>query len=300
MSTYTLKVDPEFNDVRLDVFLAKNFSEAPSRTFVKKLIDAGHVSVNKKAAKANYKVTDGDQVHVEIPRGFLAPDHIDPENIPLNIFYEDEYLMVVNKPVGMLVHPAAGIYSGTLVNALLYHCKKLSKMDEFRPGIVHRLDQETSGLMVAAKDNKTHAKLAKQFEEHHVMKRYVALVEGEIEFDQGVIDASIGRHPRYRDRKAVQLDDDSAKEAITFYEVLKRKGGVTLVALFPQSGRTHQLRVHMAHLKHPVLGDEKYGRKMTFSRLALHAQSLGFVHPVTKCYIEFSSIVPKEFFDKVR
>ena len=299
MSTHTLIVEADHNDLRLDVYLTQSLPDAPSRTFVKKLIDAGHVVVNGEPAKANYKVSVGDKVACETPEEFLAPDDIDAENIPLDIFYEDNAVIVVNKPIGMLVHPATGIYTGTLVNALLYHSQNLSEGSEkFRPGIVHRLDQDTSGLLVVAKDNKTHQDLAKQFEEHSIMKRYIALVEGEIEFDQGVIDAAIGRNPFHRDKKTVAFDN-TAKEAVTFYETLKRKNRVTLVALFPQSGRTHQLRVHMSHLGHPILGDVKYGKKQTFPRLALHAQSLGFVHPKTKRYIEFSSTIPKDFLKQV-
>lgn len=299
MSTHTLHVALEGNKLRLDVYLAQNLPSASSRSFIKKLIDAKQIQVNTKIAKANQKLKEGDTIAVTIPEDFLVPDNIEPENIPLDIFYEDDCLIIIHKPAGMLVHPATGIYSGTLVNALLYHFQELSTINsEFRPGIVHRLDQETSGLMVVAKNNKIHLKLAKQFERHEVIKRYVALVEGRVEFDQGVIDAPIGRNPSQREKKAV-LFDDAAKEAVTFYEVLRRHKGISLVALFPQTGRTHQLRVHMAHLGHPILGDEKYGKKSLFPRLALHAQSLGFTHPETKQYVEFCSIVPREFLSKI-
>ena len=300
MPSHILKIEAEHDLQRLDVVLTQILPDAPSRSFVQKLIEGGHVAVNHKPSKSNYKVSAGDEIKVEIPKNFLTPTDIEPENIPLDIFYEDDFLVVINKRSGMLVHPATGCYTGTLVNALLYHFKKLSNLNtDIRPGIVHRLDQETSGLILVAKDNKTHLALAKQFEAHEVNKRYVALVEGKVEFDQGVVDASIGRHPKHRDKKSVQ-DNDKAKDAVTFYEVLKRKDKVTLIALFPQSGRTHQLRVHMSHIHHSILGDEKYGKKSTFPRLALHAQSIGFTHPKTKQLIEFCSIVPKEFLDKVR
>ena len=296
---HTLKVDEDHGHLRLDVFLTQVLPDVPSRAFVQKLIDFGHVRVNEIAVKAHHKVVIGDDIHVDIPKDFLTPQHIEPEDIPLDIFYEDDHLIVVNKPRGMVVHPARGCYTGTLVNALLYHAVKLSQINtETRPGIVHRLDKETSGLLLVAKDNITHTKLAKQFARHEIKKRYVALVEGEIEFDEGVVDAPIGRHPHHREKKAVQFDDN-AKDSVTFYRVIKRMGGVTLVALFPRTGRTHQLRVHMSYLRHPVLGDDKYGKAKSFSRLALHAQSIGFHHPQTKKYLEFSSRPPREFFLKV-
>lgn len=294
-SEHSLKVDEEYNRVRLDVYLAKNLPEIPSRSLIKKIIDARGVKVNGAVAKANYKVSTGDEItvkSVEMPSGDVLP-----ENIPLDIFYEDGDILVVNKPVGMMVHPATGQYTGTLVNALLYHCRTLSDVnDSLRPGIVHRLDKETSGLMVIAKTNRAHAALAKQFSDREINKQYVALVEGLVEFDEGKIDAPLGRHPRYREKKAVtSLEALDAKEAMTFYQVLKRFRDKTLIALFPQTGRTHQLRVHMKHLGHPILGDDKYGKKGTFSRLALHARSLGVFHPRTSAYLEFSSRIPPEF-----
>lgn len=296
MARHALKVDQEHDHQRLDVFLTQILSEAPSRTFIRKLIDFGHVRVNEAAVKAHHKVVAGDDVHVEIPEGFLTPKYVEPENIPLDIFYEDDYLIVVNKPTGMMVHPAQGCYSGTLVNALLYHSVHLSQINtDMRPGIVHRLDKETSGLLLVAKDNITHTKLAKQFQRRTIKKQYLALVEGEIEFDEGVVNEPIGRHPRHREKKAVQYDD-GARDSVTFYRVIRRVKGVTLVALFPKTGRTHQLRVHMAYLRHPILGDDKYGKKKSFSRLALHAQAIGFRHPQTKSYLEFSSKPPREFF----
>jgi len=299
MPEHKLKVHPEQSLTRLDIFLSQNLSEAPSRTFVKKLIDTGCVSVNEVIVKAHYKVQVGDEVVVEIPEYSKTPERIEPENIPLEIFYEDDYLIVVNKPTGMLVHPAGGVYSKTLVNALLYHYKKLSDVNShLRAGIVHRLDQNTSGLIIVAKDNKTHVRLAQQFQKRKVRKSYIALVEREVEFDEGVIDAPLGRHPRHRDKKSVQFDD-SAKEALTYYKVVKRHKNVSLISLFPKTGRTHQLRVHMHYLKHPILGDEKYGKKKNFPRLALHAQSVGIIHPHKQYYLEFVSKPPQEFLSKV-
>ncbi|MCK5012659.1 MAG: RluA family pseudouridine synthase [Candidatus Omnitrophica bacterium] len=299
MTTHALKVDEAHDHLRLDVFLTRVLCDVPSRTFVQKLIDFGHVRVNESAVKSHHKVATGDDVHVDIPEDFLTPRYIEPEDIPLDIFYEDDHLIVVNKPRGMVVHPAQGCYTGTLVNALLHHSVKLSRINaETRPGIVHRLDKETSGLLLVAKDNITHTKLAKQFQRHQIKKRYMALVEGEIEFDEGVVDVPIGRHPRHREKKAVQFDD-SAKDSKTFYRVIKRIKGVTLVALFPKTGRTHQLRVHMAYLRHPILGDDKYGKAKSFPRLALHAQSIGFCHPQTKKYLELSSRPPREFLSMV-
>ncbi len=300
MSTLTFKVDEEFNQTRLDVYLAQKIEDVPSRNYVQKIIESKKVTVNEDLIESkNYKVTTGDEVVVELEESFDEPQEIKPEKIPLDIFYENEHWLIVNKPSGMMVHPATGIYTGTLVNALLYHCKNLSDYNTaMRAGIVHRLDKETSGLMVVAKDNKTHAKIAQQFQKHEVRKRYVALVRGKVEFDQGMIDASLGRHPIHRQKKTVRFDE-SAKEAITYYEVLKRHDDTTLIALFPQTGRTHQLRVHMAHLNHPILGDDKYGRKDTFPRLALHAQSIGFTDPTSKRYVEFSSVIPRTFLAKV-
>ena len=295
MQTHVLKVDEENRHLRLDVFLTKSLPELPSRSFIKRLIESDGVTVNGKKGKANQKLFPDDEICVSLPPEEEAVDErIAAENIPLDILYEDEILLVVNKPSGMLVHPAKGCYSGTLVNALLYHCRELSDFNaEFRPGIVHRLDQETSGLLVVAKNNTAHMNLSRQFEKRRVKKRYVALVEGLIEFDEGVIDAGLGKHPRYFDKKAVVFDD-SAKNAKTFYRVLKRFTNTTYVALFPKTGRTHQLRVHMAYLGHAILGDEKYGKKNSFSRLALHAQSLGFFHPGTTKYMEFSVVPPSE------
>ena len=300
MSTkHSLKITAEHHQVRLDVVLTQALPDIPSRSFIKKLFEGGFVCVNNAAVKAHYKVKENDEVRVEIPDELLEPQDLAAENIPLDIFYEDDFLLVVNKPCGMMVHPATGCYTGTLVNALLYYTQNLSNVNtQFRPGIVHRLDKETSGLIVIAKDNRTHTHLAKQFQNHEVRKKYVALVEGEVAFDEGSINAPIGRDLYHREKKTVDFSD-AARESLTRYQLIKRAKTVSLLALFPKTGRTHQLRVHMAYLKHPILGDDKYGRKNTFPRLALHAQSIGFIHPHFKCFVEFSSIPPKEFLEKI-
>lgn len=299
MALQLIKVKQEDSKQRLDAFLAGIITDAPSRSFVKKLIDGGHVKVNESVVKAHHKVSEGEEVLVEIPEDFLAPTHIAAEDIPLDIFYEDDYLIVINKPKGLLVHPTTNCFKGTLVNALLNYSKNLSDFNtSMRPGIVHRLDKETSGLMLVAKDNITHTKLAKKFQRHEIKKQYVALVQGYIELDEGIVNVPLGRHVTQREKKAVKFDE-SAKESQTVYKVRKRHNGVTLVSLFPKTGRTHQLRVHMAYLKHPILGDDKYGSRSSFTRLALHAQSIGFKHPHSKIYVEFTSLVPNEFLKKV-
>lgn len=300
MAEFILKVEQGQGHQRLDVFLAQNLEAISSRSFAKKLIDDGHVRGNEKVLKANHKVVEKEEIHVEIPSDFLTQKYVAPEDIKLDIFYEDNFLIIVNKPIGMVVHPANGCYTGTLVNALLNYSVNLSRVnEEIRPGIVHRLDKETSGLLVVAKDNITHTKLAKQFQRRLIKKQYMALVEGEVEFDEGVIDAPLGKHPRTFGKRGVKFDD-SAKNAVTYYKVVRRHNNVTLMSFFPKTGRTHQLRVHSAYIKHPILGDEKYGDKRSFPRLALHARLLGFIHPSTKKYVEFSTKIPQIFLDRVK
>ncbi len=294
-----LTVDAGGHHQRLDVFLAKHWPAAASRSHVRKLIEDGAVRVNGEAAtKVHRKIASGDEVRIVSERPEPVARELQAEPIPLDVFYEDDDLLVINKPAGLLVHPVQGRYSGTLVNALLHHCRTLAdrNAEEIRPGIVHRLDRETSGLLVAAKNNMAHARLSKQFAQHKIHKRYVALVQGRLEFDEGVIDAPMGRHPQHWDKRAVSYAGMS-KEAVTVYRVLRRLPEATLVALSPQSGRTHQLRVHMAHLGHTILGDDKYGKAGSFPRLALHAQALGFIHPKTRMFMEFSCVLPEEFTD---
>ena len=288
-------VEEAYQDLRLDIYLTHVIENIPSRSFVKKFIDSQQVFVNGKPQKTKYKVAVGDMVEVDISSSAFGPKDLPAQKMALDVFYEDPDIVVINKPSGLTVHPASGDHTGTLVNALLGKFENLSDVNgPIRPGIIHRLDKDTSGLIVIAKTNVAHARLARQFEKHTVIKRYVALVQGVIQFDQGVINAEIGRHQKYHDQRRI-VEEGEGKEASTLYQVLKRFKNSTLVALFPQTGRTHQLRVHMKHLGHPILGDEKYGRKESFSRLALHAQSISFNHPITKELIEFSCPLPPEF-----
>ncbi len=289
-------IEEAYQGLRLDVYLTQVIEDIPSRTFVKKLLDDGKITVNQKQVKANYKVMVGDKITVDVDPQAWAVSDLESQPIDLDVVYEDADIIIINKPVGLTVHPAAAGRSGTLVNGLIHRFKGLSDINgPARPGIVHRLDKETSGLLIVAKTNVAHARLGRQFEKHTVMKRYVARVQGMVQFDQGVVDVNIGRHTKYHDQRQVSFEEGKGKAAVTLYQVLKRFAKSTVVALYPQTGRTHQLRVHMKHLGHPILGDEKYGRRETFPRLALHAQSIGFEHPTTKHYIEFSCPVPAEF-----
>jgi len=292
MSTQTFTVTDEHHKTRLDVFLTKSAAGGFSRTFFKHLIEKNLVTLNGEPVSAHHKVRSGETVTVTIPEPDEKEGAPQAEKIPLNILYEDEHLLVINKSAGMLVHPVRGQNSGTLVNALLHHCPKLSDANTpERAGIVHRLDRETSGVILAAKDNQTHIRLARMFKKHRVQKKYIALVEGKVEFDEGKIEARLGRDKREFDKRAVS-DTPDAREALTFYRVLQRSGEHSRVALFPKTGRTHQLRVHMAWLGHPILGDTRYdGPK--FKRLALHAQSIAFEHPIKKFFLEIS--IPSPF-----
>ena len=280
--------------VRIDVFTAKTTEITRSRAAG--LIADGNVLINGKAAAKNAKVKDGDSVTITLP----DPETYDitPENIPLDIVYEDSDLLVVNKPKGMVVHPAAGNYSGTLVNALMYHCgDSLSGINGvMRPGIVHRIDKNTSGLLMVAKNDFSHNKLAEQIKEHSFTREYEAVVYGGLKAESGVIDAPIGRHPIKRKQMAVI--SENSKNAVTHYEVIKRFEGFTHVKLRLETGRTHQIRVHMAYIGHPVAGDEVYGPKKVIKELGgqcLHAKKIGFIHPRTGEYMEFSSRLPDYF-----
>ncbi|MBF0387093.1 MAG: RluA family pseudouridine synthase [Candidatus Omnitrophica bacterium] len=296
MLTHTLNVTPEDADVRVDILVTKALPEViPSRMFVKRLLDEGRLQVNGKLVKACYKVQAGDSVAIDVCVADYPDERIKPEDVALDIVYEDDALIALNKAVGIAVHPASGHYGGTLVNALVHHFGSLSDVNGAkRPGIVHRLDKETSGVLLVAKTNMAHARLAKQFEGHTIIKKYVALVEGEVQFDEGVIDAPIGEHPKYHDLRCIAREGEG-KEASTRYKVVKRHKNCTAVALFPTTGRTHQLRLHMRHLRHAILGDEKYGNKGNFVRLALHAQSITFAHPLNKLLMEISVPLPAEF-----
>jgi len=247
--------------------------------------------------KSNYKVKLQDEIKVVIADKKEAS--IGAENIPLEVVYEDDDLAVINKPAGLVVHPAPGNREHTLVNALFNRFNKLSDVNPSRPGIVHRLDKETSGLLVVAKNNFSHQLLSQQFEKHTIKRVYIALVKGKVEFDEDVIELPIARHPVKRENMAVSFKEE-AKFARTHYLTLKRSKEFSLVELKPFTGRTHQLRVHLAFLGHPILGDKKYGKENDFSRLALHAKSLGFVHPRSGKLIEFTSDLPKEFNELIK
>lgn len=295
MEKKSFKVDQDFANSRIDVFLARQLKDY-SRTSLKNLVIGGKVLVNKKKIKPHYCLKLSDEIELEIP--LKEEISLGAEEIPLEIIYEDQDVIVVNKASGVVVHPGAGNYKSTLVNALLFHTKELSDINPERPGIVHRLDKETSGLMVIAKNNFTHLELTKQFKKHSIKRRYIALVEGKVEFKEGVIDLPIDRHHFRRKEMAISFSPN-AKEAKTFYRRIKSFGDFTLLELIPKTGRTHQLRVHLAYLKHPILGDSKYGNKKEFPRLALHAKDLGFFHPRKNKFLEFSSPLPQEIKDAI-
>lgn len=298
MPKYSLIVSPEDKDSRLDLFVLKFSKEnnlGLSRTFIQKLIAEGKLTVNDlRIKKTHHKIKTDDDIKIEFEES--APRIIEPENIPLNIVFEDDDIAVINKQIGLVVHPAPGNFEHTLVNAISYHIEKLSDVNSIRPGIVHRLDKETSGLMVVAKNNFSHYNLAKQFAKHSIKRKYVALVSGRMEFDENIIEMPIGRHPRKRKNMAVGFGKNT-KYAKTFYRTLRRTNDFSLLELEPFTGRTHQLRVHLAFLGHPILGDTKYGKTNQFKRLALHAKSIGFIHPRSGKYIEFSSDIPSELIE---
>ncbi|AZS14528.1 RluA family pseudouridine synthase [Paenibacillus lutimineralis] len=278
---------------RIDKFVKEQLGEEYSRSAIQLWIEDGHILVNGESVKANYKVNTGDQVTLTIPEAESA--EIIPEDIPLDVYYEDADVIVVNKPRGMVVHPAPGHSSGTLVNALMFHCKDLSGINgEIRPGIVHRIDKDTSGLLMAAKNDKAHASLAAQLKEHSVTRKYYALVHGNLSHDQGTIDAPIGRDPH--DRKMYTVIEKNSKQAVTHFHVVERFGDYTLVELKLETGRTHQIRVHMKFIGHPLVGDPMYGRSkgIKMDGQALHAAVLGFIHPSSGQYIEFTAPIPDD------
>ena len=288
---------------RLDRFLARQLPEY-SRAYLQQLINRAHILVGGHVSKPGYRLRAGDRITVVLPPP--QPAGMLPEAIPLEILYEDAYLLIVNKPAGMVVHPSPGNPSGTLVNALLAHCATLSGIGGVeRPGIVHRLDKETSGAMVVAKDDVTHRGLVRQFAERRVKKLYLAVVRGDIRKDEGIIDAAVGRHPVYRQKMSTHTR--AGRAAITEFRVIERFGRYTLVELRPRTGRTHQIRVHMAALGHPLLGDPTYGRSRKdsarcplatklawFRRQALHAWVLGFQHPHTGEWLERCAPLPAD------
>lgn len=291
MQRYSFPVDKKNAGKRLDIFLVDSLKKKHSRSFIKKLIDKGLVVVNKNRTKVHHLVNFGEEVTIEIPSP--EPLRLKPEKIELDILYEDSDLIVLNKPPGLVVHPAPGNYSGTLVNGLLYHCRDLSGIGgNLRPGIVHRLDKDTSGVIVVAKSEAAHKSLSEQFKRRKIKRIYVALVKGVVQLDNGIIELPIGRHPL--DRKKMGIKFMESKEASTQYKVLKRFKDFTMLELKLGTGRTHQIRVHMSHLGYPLVGDETYGSAKGLARQALHAKTLGFVHPATEKYMEFDSKIPED------
>lgn len=285
------------NGIRLDKFISVS-EVGLSRSAAVNLIENSGVTVNEKSVDKKYKLLAGDVVVLHIPDP--VPYEAKAENIPLDIVYEDEYLLVVNKPKGMVVHPAAGNYDGTLVNALLYHCgDSLSGINGvLRPGIVHRIDKDTSGLLIVAKNDFAHTHLAKQIKDHSFTREYEAVVFGNLKDDEGTVDAPIGRNPN--DRKKMCVTVKNSKNAVTHYSVIRRYKGYTHIKCILETGRTHQIRVHMAYLGHPVAGDIVYGvknEKVSFAGQCLHARKIGFIHPKTEQYMEFSSLLPGYFTD---
>ncbi len=282
---------------RLDSFLTEKCPEM-TRSLIQKLIENGNVTVNDKIYAKNYKLKNNDKIILLVP----DPETMEakPENIPLEIVYEDDDLLVVNKPKNMVVHPAPGNYEGTLVNALLFHCgDSLSGINGvMRPGIVHRIDKDTSGLLIVAKNDFSHKRLAEQIKVHSFERKYMAVVYGNLKNDEGTIDAPIGRHPS--DRKKMTVIYKNSKPAVTHYKVYRRYEGFTLVELTLETGRTHQIRVHMASIGHPVAGDPVYGPKKVITSLSgqcLHAYYISFVHPRTEKIITLSSELPEYFTD---
>ena len=280
--------------IRLDAFVSQSLDI--SRGLAAELIDSGNVLLNGKKSKKSASVAKDDKITVEMPQ--LSEPEAVPQDIPLNIVYEDDDLLVVDKPKGMVVHPAPGNPDGTLVNALLFHCKgKLSGINGvLRPGIVHRIDEDTSGLLIVAKNDASHRCLSEQIKEHSFTREYHAVVYGNVKNDSGRIDAPIGRDPKNRQRMAVVYVN--SKPAVTHYEVLKRYEGFTFMRFRLETGRTHQIRVHMASIGHPLAGDPLYGPRKVITELngqCLHAGLIGFIHPTTGEYMEFSSDLPDYF-----
>ena len=294
METRLLEAEASDTGKRFDAYLAQELEL--SRAFAKQLIEEAHVVVNERPVKPNYRLKEGDQIRVEL----TAQEELRavPEDIPLDILYEDKDIIVINKPRGMVVHPAPGNPAGTLVNALLYHCRgELSGINGvIRPGIVHRLDKDTSGVMVAAKTDEAHHGLAAQIKAHTAHRTYWALVHGNIVEDRGIVDAPLGRHPKDRIKMAVVAK--GGRDALTHFHVLKRYGDLTWVECKLETGRTHQIRVHMAYIQHPVVNDPLYGYKKDHFPIegqALHSHSLDLVHPVTGENMHFEAPAPADF-----
>lgn len=288
-------VEPEYNGQRIDKFLSETLPEY-SRSFIQKVVKDGGVLVDEKCVKSNYKLSAGQILKLNVPE-LVEPDIV-PEDIPLDILYEDDDIIVVNKPKGMVVHPAAGHYTGTLVNALMYHCRdNLSGINGVtRPGIVHRIDMNTTGVLVACKNDAAHIFLSEQLAVHSITRKYNAIVHNSFKENSGTVDAPIGRH--HIDRKKMAIDYKNGRNAVTHYSVISNYGKYAYIECQLETGRTHQIRVHMSSIGHPLLGDDVYGSGKSPYRLegqTLHARVLGFVHPSTGKYMEFEAPLPDYF-----
>ena len=288
-------IEPEYNGQRIDKFLSETLPEY-SRSFIQKVVKDGGVLVDEKCVKSNYKLSTGQILKLNVPE-LVEPDIV-PEDIPLDILYEDDDIIVVNKPKGMVVHPAAGHYTGTLVNALMYHCRdNLSGINGVtRPGIVHRIDMNTTGVLVACKNDAAHIFLSEQLAVHSITRKYNAIVHNSFKDNSGTVDAPIGRHQI--DRKKMAIDYKNGRNAVTHYSVISNYGKYAHIECQLETGRTHQIRVHMSSIGHPLLGDDVYGSGKSPYRLegqTLHARVLGFVHPSTRKYMEFEAPLPDYF-----
>lgn len=296
MENMNFQVTREEQGDRIDRYLASRLPDY-SRSFLQKLVGEGRVLVGDKPVKSNYKINEGDRIILSVPDA-VEPEII-PEPIPLDILYEDASLLVINKPKGMVVHPCPGHYSGTLVNALMYHCKdQLSGINGvMRPGIVHRIDQNTTGSLVVCKTDAAHRSLAEQLKVHSITRKYRAIVHGNLKEEEGTVNAPIGRHPV--DRKKMAVNERCGRNAVTHYRVLERFGSFTYLECRLETGRTHQIRVHMASIGHPLLGDDVYGPSRCpipgLTGQTLHAMTLGFIHPETGTYMEFEAPLPEYF-----
>lgn len=300
METIHFTVSAEDNGLRIDKYLSDHLEEM-SRSYLQKLLKSEDVLVNEKIVKANYKVAAGDIISISVPEPEEV--NIQPEDLPLDILYEDEDLIVVNKPKGMVVHPSAGHFSHTLVNALMFHCRdELSGINGvMRPGIVHRIDRNTTGSLLVCKNDFTHNHIAEQLKEHSITRKYRAIVHGVLKEDDGIVDAPIGRHQT--DRKKMAVNYKNGKTAVTHYHVLERFSNYTYIECQLETGRTHQIRVHMKSIGHPILGDDVYGPAKCPYHLegqTLHAMILGFIHPRKNSYMELSAPLPEYFINLLK
>lgn len=300
MNELIFDISPEMEDERIDKCIC-NYMDSLSRSYIQKIIKANNVFVNDLPVKSNYKVKVDDKIR------FVIPDNVEPDipaqNIPLDIIYEDKDVLIINKPKDMVVHPAPGHYEGTIVNAVMYHCKDaLSGINGvMRPGIVHRIDKDTTGSLIICKNDEAHNFIAAQLKEHSINRRYRAIVWGRVSLDEGIIDAPIGRHPT--DRKKMAINQKNGKPAVTHYKVLERFDKFSYIECRLETGRTHQIRVHMASMGHPLLGDDVYSNAKSPYKVkgqTLHAMTIGFVHPSTKEYMEFDTPLPEYFEDILR